>query len=132
MHDPVQSPDGEWYLRLAADGATHQPIPASPGQTFNAQLQLRGEFATQAEFRFEFRDQEWRHQIDCMACRIPIEVGTEWQTVHLRVQVPRLVQADDSHQPWQMIFHISATNAPIHVDNIQLRRRHNACSPTGR
>ena len=132
VHDPAQSPDGEWYLRLSAKGATHQPIPASPGQTFKAQLELRGENATQAELRLEFRDQEWRHQIPSLERRIPIKVDTEWKTVHLQIQVPKLGQADDSHQPWQMIFHISANDAPIHVDKIQFRRQLNACRPTGR
>ncbi|MDP6418904.1 MAG: GDSL-type esterase/lipase family protein [Candidatus Krumholzibacteria bacterium] len=85
IHDPAGARDGEYYLRLSSGAATHQPVPASDGDTFTLEAWVRGSgniAATQ-----DFRDQKmWTNPLQSSTEVFPLT--EEWQVISMSATAP--------------------------------------------
>ncbi len=122
IHDPDDSPDGQWFLRLPEGKQVHQPNRASRDNTYAFELQMRGrEAGDQAHILIEFRDQEWRHEIPDSSKTFAFELGTAWKDYTVSVKSPAGVQPPDaSRDPWQIIIRLKAHSGRVDFDAIRL------------
>ncbi len=122
VHDPRESADGEWFLRLKRGTQVHQPNPAKLGGTYRVRLKMRGETRLeQVKLRFEFRDQEWRNEIPHSAEQWVVDLRDEWTEYSFHVRAPSEPSSQGpSYDPWQMILRIEAVAGRVDLDDVRL------------
>ena len=124
IHDPKESPEGEWYLRLPEGKQVHQPnsVPRPANKTkFTYRLKMRSvKTKGQAKIRFEFRDQKWRNEIPDTSIEKIVDLDSNWRDFDVIVPVPSNSEMPDpSFQPWQVIVRIMAVSGDVHIDAVQ-------------
>ena len=82
--------DGSAYLRLSDGAQTHQPNPATAGQTVTATLWLRGgSDADTAELTLDFRDQTmWTPALQSETTTVTLT--TEWAEYTVSATAPEV------------------------------------------
>ena len=122
VHDPRESADGEWFLRLKPGTQVHQPNPAKLGGTYRVRLKMRGKKNDdQVKIRFEFRDQEWRNEIPQSAEQWIVDLRTGWNEYMFNVRAPSEPSSQGpSYDPWQIILRIEAVAGTVDLDDIRL------------
>lgn len=122
IHDPRQSPDGAWYLRLPEGKQVHQPTRASKSRVYTYRLTMRGSPTdSQVRVRCEFRDQAWRNEIPNTAREQTIQLTDAWQTYRVSVRSPSGPEPPDpSRDPWQIILRLESLSGTVDIDNILL------------
>jgi hypothetical protein len=122
IHDPDDSPDGEWFLRVPEGKQVHQPNPAATGNRYTYTISMRGQEAgSQARVRIEFRDQKWRNEIPNSAKDFSFALGASWKDYTVAVEAPAGVQpADPSRDVWQIIIRLEAQSGTVDFDDVRL------------
>jgi hypothetical protein len=115
--DATLAHGGEAFLELADGAETHQPNPATHGQTVTITAWVRG--ATEDDtvtMKIDFRDQTmWTEPIASTSEMFTI--GADWQQITL--------QATAADAPDRAVFHTRLTLAAgegsvVHVDDIEM------------
>ncbi|MAF26676.1 MAG: hypothetical protein CME07_02290, partial [Gemmatimonadetes bacterium] len=88
VSDPAGAAEGEHYLRLSGGGSSHQPIPASGGDTFDLTVWMRGGTAgDEANITMDFRDQEmWTSPLQ--TATEAFSLTTDWQEYTMTATAP--------------------------------------------
>lgn len=122
IHDPRDSADGEWFLRLPEGKQVHQPNLASKAKTYSISFKMRGrDVGDTGRLSIEFRDQKWRHEIPDSSKTFSYELGTTWKNYTATVKSPPGVQPPDpSRETWQIIIRLEAQSGTIDIDGVRL------------
>ena len=87
IHDPGAY-DGEYYLRLSNGAASHQPNPATEGETFTVTVRMRGASnVDQVDMTVDFRDQNiWTDPLQSSTKTLTLT--TSWQEYQMTATAP--------------------------------------------
>lgn len=122
VHDPQQSPAGEWFLRLTEGKQVHQPNPATKDKEYTVHVKMRGAAdGNQCRIGFEFRDQEWRHEIPDSSKSIVKDLDTTWKEYKVTVKSPPGVHPPNaSRDTWQIITRFESLSGTVDIDDVRL------------
>jgi hypothetical protein len=124
VHAPVDSADGEWFLRLPEGKQVHQPNPATKDGTYKFQLKMRApEGSGRVRVRIEYRDQQWRNDIPDSAEDLSFKLDRNWQNYTVNSRAPAGA-SDPSRDPWQVIVRITAESGTVDCDDVRLASSH--------
>jgi hypothetical protein len=112
VYSPAGALDGEYYLRLSNGAASHQPIPASDGETFTVAVWLRGaNDGDQVDITMDFRDQEmWT---------TPLQTATETKTLTTDWQQYAMTATAPTGTP-NPVFHHRVTFTAAATDTVDI------------
>ncbi|MBU8870206.1 MAG: T9SS type A sorting domain-containing protein [Gemmatimonadales bacterium] len=88
VYDPAGAHGGDFHLRLSSGASSHQPNPASDGETFTLVLWLRGgQNGDEVDVTMDFRDQEmWTTPLQTETEAISLTTG--WEQYSMTATAP--------------------------------------------
>ncbi|MDP7014939.1 MAG: GDSL-type esterase/lipase family protein [Pirellulaceae bacterium] len=119
VHAPNESPSGEWFLRLPENCQVHQPNPAEKSKRYTYRLKLRSPNSGEAKIRIEFRDQQFRNEIEGASREFVFKPGLNWREYSVSANSPDGT-GDKSRDAWQIIVRMISNAGTVECDNVRL------------
>jgi len=118
--DSESAAEGKSFLRLPEGKEVHQPQPTSRGKRHEIGFQLRGNAGARARVRIEFRDQDYRNEIEGSAIEFLLDATPKWTDTKIDFVSPVGSKTDVSRQPWKAILRLKSVAGTVDFDNVKM------------
>jgi hypothetical protein len=116
-YDPVGAHSGDFYLRLSDGAASHQPSPATPGETVSVSAWMRGSYeGDEVYVTLDFRDQEmWTAPLQTDTEVVILESG--WNQYSMSATAPVGTERPVYHS---RVTFTAASGAIVDIDDVAM------------